>query len=68
LFQLGHGLVVTYLTKAEPGAAFGAASALVIWLLWSFYSALIFLTSAELVYAIAHARGWAWFAKPRASR
>jgi len=64
LFQLGHALVVTYLTRADPGAAFGAGSALVIWLLWSFYSALIFLASAELVSALAQFRAWQWFAKP----
>jgi len=64
LFQFGHALVVTYLTRADPGAAFGAGSALVIWLLWSFYSALIFLASAELVSALAQFRAWQWFAKP----
>ena len=46
LFQIGRWLIVVYLAKTEPGAAFGPASALVVWLLWSFYAALVFLASA----------------------
>ncbi|MEO8673294.1 MAG: YihY/virulence factor BrkB family protein [Tahibacter sp.] len=61
LFQLGRWAIVAYLAYAKPGAAFGAAGGLVVWLLWSFYSAVIFLSAAEAVYAFAHTRQWAWF-------
>ncbi|UXI67061.1 YihY/virulence factor BrkB family protein [Tahibacter amnicola] len=64
LFQLGRLAVVAYLTKAQPGAAFGPASALVVWLVWAFYSALVFLVAAEAVYAVAHARRWRWITEP----
>ena len=62
LFQLGRWLIVIYLAETNPGAAFGPASALVVWLLWSFYSALVFLASAELVFLAARAYSWDWVA------
>jgi membrane protein len=47
LFTLGKFLIGLYLGKASVGSAYGAAGALVIMLVWVYYSALIFLFGAE---------------------
>lgn len=60
LFLLGRALIGLYLGHTDTAGAFGSAGALVVWLLWSFYSALVFLLSAELLYSLARRRGWRW--------
>lgn len=64
MFMVGRGLIGLYLEKSDTAGAFGPAGAVVVWLLWAFYSALIFLISAELLYSLARVRGWRW-ATPR---
>lgn len=61
MFMIGRAAVGAYLARSDTAGAFGPAGSVVIWLLWAYYMAMVFLTSAELVYAIAHRRGWAWF-------
>ena len=60
LFMVGRALIGLYLEKSDTAGAFGPAGAVIVWLLWSFYSALIFLFSAELLYAISRQRHWRW--------
>jgi len=48
LFVIGESLVSLYLTFASPGSSYGAAGALVIVLMWVYYSSLIFLLGAEI--------------------
>jgi membrane protein len=47
LFTIGKWAIGFYLGNSEIGSTFGAASSLVIIMLWAFYSALIFLYGAE---------------------
>jgi membrane protein len=53
LFTLGRFLIGLYLTKTSTASAFGAAGSLAVLLLWFYYSALVFMTGAEItkVYA-----------------
>jgi membrane protein len=60
LFMVGRALIGLYLEKSDAAGAFGPAGAVIAWLLWAFYSALIFLVSAELLYAISRQRHWRW--------
>jgi membrane protein len=60
LFVIGRALIGMYLEKSDTAGVFGPAGAVVVWLLWAFYSALIFLVSAELLYALAKFRRWRW--------
>ena len=53
-------LIGLYLEKSDAAGAFGPAGAVIVWLLWAVYSALIFLFSAELLYAISRQRHWRW--------
>jgi membrane protein len=56
LFSLGKSLIGFYLGKAAVGSAYGAASSLVVVLVWVYYSAQIFWYGAEFtqVYATSH--------------
>jgi membrane protein len=56
LFTGGKSLIGWYLGQAAPGSTYGAAGALIVLLLWTYYSAQIFLFGAELTKAIADAR------------
>jgi len=58
LFTVGKSLIGLYLGQSTKGAAYGAAGALVILLIWIYYSAQIFLLGAEFtqVYASRHGR------------
>jgi membrane protein len=56
LFTGGKSLIGWYLGQAAPGSTYGAAGALIVLLLWTYYSAQIFLFGAELTRAIADAR------------
>ena len=51
LFVIGQYLISWYLTKAAPGSPYGAAGALVVILLWVYYSALILFIGAALTRA-----------------
>ena len=57
LFTGGKSLIGWYLGQAAPGSAYGAAGAIIVLLLWAYYSAQIFLFGAELTKAIGEARG-----------
>jgi membrane protein len=56
LFTTGKSLIGWYLGEAAPGSTYGAAGALIVVLLWAYYSTQIFLFGAELTKAIADAR------------
>jgi membrane protein len=56
LFTGGKSLIGWYLGEAAPGSTYGAAGALIVVLLWAYYSTQIFLFGAELTKAIADAR------------
>ena len=56
LFTSGKSLIGWYLGQAAPGSTYGAAGALIVLLLWTYYSAEIFLFGAELTKAITEAR------------
>lgn len=53
LFTGGKSLIGWYLGQAAPGSTYGAAGALIVLLLWTYYSAQIFLFGAELTRAMA---------------
>jgi membrane protein len=54
LFQIGQFGIGIYLTHSAVGSAYGAAGAMVVLLLWLYYSAQIFLFGAEFTHAYAH--------------
>ncbi|MFO1108291.1 MAG: YihY/virulence factor BrkB family protein [Bradyrhizobium sp.] len=56
LFTGGKSLIGWYLGRAAPGSTYGAAGALIVLLLWTYYSAQIFLFGAELTRAITDSR------------
>lgn len=57
LFTIGKFLIGLYLGKSDIGSAFGAASSLVIVMVWVYYSAQIFLLGAEFTWVYAHEFG-----------
>jgi membrane protein len=57
LFVLGQYLISSYLTRAAPGSPYGAAGALVLILLWVYYSALILFIGAAIMRAWIRHRG-----------
>lgn len=64
LFTIGRAAIGAYLAHSDAAGAFGPAGSVVLLLLWAYYSAIVFLGSAEIVYAIAQARGWRWIREP----
>jgi membrane protein len=54
LFELGKYFIVYYLSHSVVTAAYGASSALVFVLLWTFYSVQIFLLGAEVAAVDPH--------------
>jgi membrane protein len=54
LFELGKYFIVYYLSHSVVTAAYGASSALVFVLLWTFYSVQIFLLGAEIAAVDPH--------------
>jgi len=56
LFTIGKFLIGLYLGKSEVGLAYGAASSLMVILVWVYYASQIFLFGAEFtaVYAASH--------------
>jgi len=63
LFTVGKSLIGWYLGTTAASSAYGAAGALILILLWSYYSAQIFLFGAELTHAIAVRRSRAMVEK-----
>jgi membrane protein len=57
LFSVGKSLIGLYLGKASVGSAYGAAGSLVVFLIWVYYSAQIFLLGAEFTHAFAERHG-----------
>ncbi|MHB1327102.1 MAG: YihY/virulence factor BrkB family protein [Gemmatimonadales bacterium] len=57
LFVLGQYVISVYLTRAGPASAYGAAGALVVILLWVFYSAQISLFGASVTRALVEHDG-----------
>lgn len=53
LFTIGKSLIGWYLGTTAASSAYGAAGALLLILLWSYYSAQIFLFGAEITRAVA---------------
>jgi membrane protein len=53
LFILGKTAIGFYLSKTNPGSAYGAAGSIVLILLWVSYSSMIFLYGAEFTRAYA---------------
>ena len=62
LLTLGKSLIGTYIGRSGVASVFGAASSLVIFLLWVYYSAQVFLLGAEFTRAFTERHGSA--AKP----
>ncbi len=61
LFWIGKYLISLYLARAAVGSAFGAGGAIVVLIVWVYYSAQIFFLGAEFTraYALRHGRGGA---------
>lgn len=59
LFSLGKYLIGIYIEKGDPGSAFGAASSLIVILLWVYYTSIILYFGAEFTqaYAEKYAKG-----------
>jgi len=59
LFSLGKYLIGIYIVKGNPGSAFGAASSLIVILLWVYYTSIILYFGAEFTqaYAERYAKG-----------
>ncbi len=57
LFVIGQLLLGTYLGNSAISSTYGAAGALVLILLWVYYSAQIMLFGAEFIKVFAHKRG-----------
>jgi membrane protein len=57
LFTVGKSAIALYISYSNVAAGFGAAGALIILLVWIYYSALIFLAGAEFTRAWANRHG-----------
>ncbi|GHF40163.1 membrane protein [Deinococcus metalli] len=57
LFTLGQLLIGLYLGQAAPGSVFAGAGALVVLLLWIYYSAMIFFFGAEVTWVYSQKFG-----------
>jgi membrane protein len=57
LFALGKIGIGLYIIHSSTASAYGAAGALVVLLLWVYYSSIIFLLGAEFIHAYARQRG-----------
>jgi membrane protein len=57
LFAIGKFLIGLYIGRSSFASGFGAASSLVVVLLWMYYSAQIFLLGAEFTWVYAHVLG-----------
>ncbi|GGG95395.1 hypothetical protein GCM10007415_33250 [Parapedobacter pyrenivorans] len=59
LFMLGRYLIALYMQYSAPASAYGAAGAIIVLLLWIYYSAAILYFGAEFtkVYALKYGKG-----------
>ncbi|MBL6082072.1 YihY/virulence factor BrkB family protein [Belnapia sp. T18] len=57
LFTVGKTLIALYIGRSDVAAGFGAASTIIVVLVWLYYSALIFLAGAEFTRAWANLKG-----------
>ncbi len=57
LFVIGEFLIGIYLAQAGKASAYGAAGSLALILLWTYYSALIFLLGVEFTQVWVRHRG-----------
>ena len=57
LFTIGKSLISWYIGSSAVASSFGAAGALIVLLLWVYYSAQIFLLGAEFTKIYANTRG-----------
>jgi membrane protein len=57
LFALGKIGIGLYIVHSSTASAYGAAGALVVLLLWVYYSSIIFLLGAEFIHAYVRQRG-----------
>jgi membrane protein len=57
LFVLGKFLLGFYISRSDPGSAYGAAGSLAVLLVWVYYSAMIFFLGAEFTQVYADRRG-----------
>ena len=57
LFSIGKVLIGLYLGKSDVASGFGAAGSLVLFMVWVYYSAQIFLIGAEFTWVYAHKFG-----------
>jgi membrane protein len=57
LFSIGKFLIGLYLGRSAIGSSYGAAGAVILILVWVYYSALIFLFGAEFTKAFARSHG-----------
>ncbi len=57
LFTVGKILIGAYIGRSGVASPFGAAGALVVLLLWVYYSAQIFLLGAEFTWVYSHEHG-----------
>jgi membrane protein len=57
LFEGGKYLIALYIGRSDVASTYGAAGALVVLLLWIYYTAQIFLLGAEFTYAYARRYG-----------
>jgi len=57
LFEIGKFLIGLYLGRTYIASAFGAAGSLVVFLVWVYYSAEIFLLGAEFTWVYAYRHG-----------
>ena len=57
LFSLGKYVIGIYIEKGEPGSAFGAASSIIVILVWVYYTSIILYFGAEFTKAYAVAFG-----------
>lgn len=57
LFVIGKFLIGLYVSRSDPGQAFGAAGSLAVLLIWIYYSGLIALFGAEFTQRWAESRG-----------
>jgi membrane protein len=53
LFSLGKFAIGIYIEKGDPGSAFGAASSVIVILLWIYYTSIILYFGAEFTQAYA---------------
>lgn len=57
LFELGKFLLSFYISRSDPGSAYGAAGSMAVILVWIYYSAMIFFLGAEFTQVWAERRG-----------